>query len=380
VAVCALWLPPLIVFLAQDSAWAVLPAALLAAFAVRVLDLAPMARPAGQRAACLFIAVLLEAGVVAAVVGRVGWAVLALIAATAAAAWLVLHSGAHARLHRGRALTQSRGVSALLTLAVLLTLAGLSRYLSPEALAIFSGGEDRGVFALFRGGGGSAARQTPSKGRASDRVTILDRSFPGIVLWPEVKSQVSLVAPLPAMGPGLSRMPQSSPLSIPFYGAYWFLRPPDTEPPPGATVMRGTADRQGFRTNDGHPLTMEARQNFGLMINTNCCREILLTLRNADHYPGTVKLEMRLRNTALPGRPEMVLGWAQVQSNTQYRFWSGRGIVVDEDVTFAMPLTPTLAQFDEMSVRFELARMREDRSARIAIERIVLVPKGAASR
>jgi hypothetical protein len=48
---------------------------------------------------------------------------------------------------------------------------------------------------------------------------------------------------------------------------------------------------------------------------------------------------------------------------------------VPETLDFAMPAAPTLEAFDEFKVVFIRDRRRMDKSAKIAIERFVLVPR-----
>jgi hypothetical protein len=162
-------------------------------------------------------------------------------------------------------------------------------------------------------------------------------------------------------------------LRIPFYGVYWLLRPPDKMPPPTALTMRGSPSRRSFRTNDGAPLTMEARQNLGILVDVSCCSAIEVSIFNSDKYSGTVQVELVLSNTALRGRPSVSLGRLPVRSESRFRFFSAPGIVVEEKLVFPLPEALPFRQFDEFSVRFVTASMRADHAPRISVESFRLV-------
>ena len=67
------------------------------------------------------------------------------------------------------------------------------------------------------------------KGEATN-VNVPGTPHLGIILWPDVKKETTLVPPLPTLGrKALKNRKQA--LTIPFYGAYWFYRPPYLQPP-----------------------------------------------------------------------------------------------------------------------------------------------------
>jgi len=76
-------------------------------------------------------------------------------------------------------------------------------------------------------------------------------------------------------------------------------------------------------------------------------------IQNTDRYPGTVSLELILRNTTLPGAPFQSLGTAVVAST---RPWTlvGERLAVSEVLSFNIPPDLKLRQFDEVSVVFQL--------------------------
>jgi hypothetical protein len=118
---------------------------------------------------------------------------------------------------------------------------------------------------------------------------------------------------------------------------------------------------------------MEARQNLGRNIDLTCCKAIQMNIANADRWPRTVGIELALLSSTLPDRPLVSLGRQDVNSTPR---WGpgGEPPPVQEVLTFAMPASASFSYFDEFVVRFHLAGIRADKSAKIGIDRFVLVP------
>jgi hypothetical protein len=200
-------------------------------------------------------------------------------------------------------------------------------------------------------------------------------SYPGIVLWPDHPETVKLVAPrAPTRNPFASGV-RASILSIPFHGVYWVFQAPDSQPSPQSHLAHGSPDRFNIRSTDGRPLRLEARQNLGTFLDLAGCSDIRVAIQNADRYPGTVWLELILRNTTLPDTPSQSLGTAMVAST---RPWTpgGKRPAASEVLSFNVPRDLKLRQFDEVSVVFQLSPRRSNVGAKIAIERFTLVPRG----
>ena len=191
--------------------------------------------------------------------------------------------------------------------------------------------------------------------------------FPGVILWPETAPIPMLVEPLPK-GNGLSRRPPSQPFVIPFAGAYWMFRWPFTRPPANSFVRRGTPSDSFFSTVDGWPLTMEAHQKLDRELDLSCCSKVRVVIRNADKYPGTVAIELGLIHNA--GRPVM-LGSVAVTSTPDL----ARDPIMPVTETLEFTVPDRVLIFDEFDVIYRRLKMREDKSARIAIEKFVLVPR-----
>jgi hypothetical protein len=86
-----------------------------------------------------------------------------------------------------------------------------------------------------------------------------------------------------------------------------------------------------------------------------CCSQIQLVIRNTDQFPGTVSLELILLDSAIPMSLGSIAPAGQV-------------------VTYRIPQVLVLRKFDELKVVFHRDRIRADKSAKIAIERFILVP------
>jgi hypothetical protein len=200
-----------------------------------------------------------------------------------------------------------------------------------------------------------------------------DGGFPGVILWPELKPVPTLIAPLPPRGKGWSTAANVRPLSIPFSGEYWMFRWPYARPPQSSYFQRGNPAVLSFSTTDHRPMQMEAHHKLEQTVDLRCCSRIQLELRNADRYPGTVTVELVLLNGESPRPGAQSLGRALVVSMPDI----GKDPVtpVAETLNFAMPDAPTIEAFDEFKVVFLRDRGRMDKSARIAIDRFILVPR-----
>ena len=114
---------------------------------------------------------------------------------------------------------------------------------------------------------------------------------------------------------------------------------------------------------------MEAHHKLDKAIDLSCCSKIQIAIWNTDRYPGTVALEVILINTEQPRllSQSQSLGTAAVKS-------SPGALPVRETLEFTVPITRALERFNEFKVVFHRDRKRLDKSARIEIDRFVLVP------
>jgi hypothetical protein len=118
---------------------------------------------------------------------------------------------------------------------------------------------------------------------------------------------------------------------------------------------------------------MEARHKLDQSIALSCCSAIRLEIRNADRYPNTISLELVLIANDRPGAPSLSLGHDNVASQPDV----SRDPVtpVPEILEFPIRSTATLDSFDEFKVVFQRAWRRADKSAKLAIDRFILVPR-----
>jgi hypothetical protein len=196
-------------------------------------------------------------------------------------------------------------------------------------------------------------------------------SFPGVILWPEVKPVTVLIEPMPAIG---GKFAGSSHLFvIPFGGEYWMFRFLLPRPPRNSFFQRGSPANLSFSTTDHWPLQMEAHQKLEQNIDLSCCSRIELGITNADRYPGTVSMELIGINREIsPG--EFSLGKSMVMSVPDLQHQP----VMPVKETLAYPVPADLAgrAINEFKVIYQRVRGRTDKSAKVAIECFVLVPRG----
>jgi hypothetical protein len=235
------------------------------------------------------------------------------------------------------------------------------------------------------GGNGSAFGNTPAgqppgmPGSGRDDLpdasagNLADSGFPGVILWPEIKPIPTLIAPMPQTpdGGGAPVMPR--PLSIPFSGEYWMFRWPYARPPKTSFFQRGSPAALSFSSTDHMALQMEARHKLDQPIALSCCSAIRLEVRNADRYPNTISLELVLINNEQPGAPSLNLGHYNVTSRPDV----SRDPVtpIAETLEFPIPSTAALESFNEFRVVFQRSYRRADKSAKLAIDRFVLMPR-----
>lgn len=361
VAVAIFWLPPLALLLSDVSAWAGVAAIAVGWFGARsgfrssvqppregfgifraihilhsiprVPSLAALASGAGFEIAGLTL-----------VLGRIVMSAGCWVIGTAVVARLI----AAQRPKEAETASPMRALAPLAT-AVLFTIMGLIPFLEP-------GGGGPGTRAL--------ARQ-PEQNEKDDQGGI----FKGVILLTDPQPYTTLVPPLPFLPKELFRSKRSSPLSVPFYGVYWMFRPPYSQPPPGSFTTHGTPLDAVFRSTGPAPLVMEARQDFGKLIDVSCCSKIQIGIRSADR---ATTLELVLRNTMTPRQPSMTLGETEVPSALELR-QDQNAPAIPMVITFEMPRQPKIRQFDEATIIFNRRRYAKA-SVKVAIDRFVFVP------
>jgi hypothetical protein len=220
----------------------------------------------------------------------------------------------------------------------------------------------------FRSAREASSSASPTKAAAASEAG-LGGNYAGVILWPEIKRVTTLVAPLAS---GATIDSPAAPLNIPFGGEYWLYRWPYRRPPQHSTSRRGTPAALSFRTTDQFPLNMEAHQKLERPISLRCCGRLRVVILNVDRYPESVSLEVLLIDGQAPDPASQSLGRRRVNSSPDVA--AERPAPVREVLNFPIPSPSGLTEFDEIKVVFHRSAHRVDRSARIAIERFVLMP------
>jgi len=253
-----------------------------------------------------------------------------------------------------------------------------------RSLFLSGGSESRGnSFAIARhivdstfaqpSDGTSARVKTLQTTKIASAVDVVGPVFPGVELYPEEKPHPRLAAP-PSPATTASGIARSDPLSVPFDGVYWFWRGPSDRPPSNSVVMHGSPSARFFRSTDGDGMSMEARQNLGFMVDPKRYGAIEILIENADPFPNTVSILLKIRNTTIPGKPTLTLGMEEISAPARL---IGSGTATTQVLRFSIPSAIRIDSFDELTVSYYLKGARSDRSARIAIERFRFVPRGA---
>ena len=192
---------------------------------------------------------------------------------------------------------------------------------------------------------------------------VLGPVFPAVQLYPEQAGHPKLIAPRLSFDKGFGTT-RPDPLSIPFEGVYWFWNGPTEQPPSKSVVLYGSPSERFFRSTDGAGISMEAHQNLGFAVDPRLYSAIEIVLQNADPFPNTVSIALRVRDTSAAGTPARSLGLEKL---------SGSSLSKTQTLTFWIP--GSVERFDELWVSYYLKGPRNDRSARIAIELFRLVPR-----
>ena len=364
VACLATWFPPLAIFYTSRSPIAALIAIAIAATLTRAMLIRTTpAEPNSGLFPALCTGFLLEAAALAIAIDDWRTCVFVLAAASSLVVWLLttrnLWPPRAARLRRVRI------VPALL-LGVTFSAGGLSPYLA-HGKDNGGGGSGGGLLTVLLR---SPEKSTsPSKANGTSPAVIVGESYPGVILWPDTEKHVILVPPLPRTSRSLFASRAIDELSIPFYGAYYFFKAPGPMPK-NSFVAHGDPVSMTFRSTDLGPLAMEARQNFARLIDVNCCASIAVIIRNGDFRPGSLALELTLRNTTLPQKPLVTLGPEPIPPAIKNH------PPADQSIVFPMRPTLSLRQFDEVTVRILRPFPTADRSARISIRRFIFSRRG----
>lgn len=133
---------------------------------------------------------------------------------------------------------------------------------------------------------------------------------------PEV---AKVVAPPPRLRPTIV-VRLSRPLVIPFEGAYWYFRFLAKAPGRSAHIAQGTPTRISIDSTGWHPLILEAHQRLASPIDPRCCRELDLSILNADNPLGAIRIAVELIDSSWPNVQREDLGVHPVRSSMPSEF------------------------------------------------------------
>ena len=119
---------------------------------------------------------------------------------------------------------------------------------------------------------------------------------------------------------------------------------------------------------------MEARQNLGFAVDPKRFGAIEIFIENADPFPNSVSILLKIRNTTGPHNRTLTLGMEDVSTPASS---IGSGTATTQVLRFRIPSAIPMGSFDELTVSYYLKGARSNRSARIAIARFRLVARGA---
>jgi hypothetical protein len=192
--------------------------------------------------------------------------------------------------------------------------------------------------------------------------------YSGVILLAPPKPH-AFVSPTHANAePGMSK-----PRVIPFDGAYWYFKEPDTHPRASAHIAHGDPVKNQIRSTDYEPLIMEAHQGLIRPLDVSCCRVMKLDVLNGDANPGQIKVELLLRWKTEHARAQVTLGEQVLASSTVKPMPLNRAPVHDS-LTFQIPRAIQGKSIDEITVRLKPERMRSLAGAKVSVEDFALQP------
>lgn len=302
------------------------------------------------------VALSLQGSLILAIVGKfvASAAALALCLAMLIAWWTPADSLATRRLSGDRRAVQ------LAMLAFALLLLALTPWIA--------GTGGLGLSTAHASGGKSPTRP------ATPRTNQMGADYVGVILYPPPKKKLDIVPPRPN-APSLGHGIGSRTLIIPFDGPYWYFKAPMTGPGAHAHVSFGKSTEANVRSTDWMPLRMEAHMNLGTPIDLDCCREIDVTVTNADNRTGRIDLALVLSDTGTPALRSVNLGDAPVLSSETVRPTAHDRAPITETLHFTVPRTAPIHQFDEIDVILQPSAERSRIGARIAVDQFELVPR-----
>jgi hypothetical protein len=200
----------------------------------------------------------------------------------------------------------------------------------------------------------------------------LASDYSGVILTLPVKPHPRIEPPTPSNRTNFS-IALPKPVIIPFDGAYWYFKHPDTRPRADARIQNGDPIKANVRSTDHRRLAMEAHQTLPNSISGDCCHAIRIDLLNGDDRPGLIEIELLLRDTSTKPGSSLLLGSMPIPSS-QLQHISLNRQPFPESLRFQMPATARGTRFDEITVVIKPSSERAFAGSKIAIQNFVLLP------
>lgn len=196
--------------------------------------------------------------------------------------------------------------------------------------------------------------------------------YSGVILTLPPKAHPHIQPPAPS-NPTRFSAALAKQVIIPFDGAYWYFKQPDTRPSPNARIQQGDPIKANVRSTDHRHLAMEAHQMLPTPISGDCCHAMRIDLLNGDDRPGVIRIELVLRETSGKLGSALSLGSVAIRSSQRQHISLGRP-PVPESLRFRMPTMARGRRFDEITLVIEPSSDRALGGAKIAVQDFVLVP------
>jgi hypothetical protein len=151
---------------------------------------------------------------------------------------------------------------------------------------------------------------------------------------------------------------------IPFDGQYWYFQDPAIRPGPNPHIVQGDPMKSRIASTDNLPIVMEAHQKLRVPMEAHCCRALELNLMNADAVPGSITLEVQLRDAHgyVASLGNKVLPSSVVSPMPLHR------APVEETLVFQLPRGARDRPFDEITVKLKPERSRSLAAPEVAIQ------------
>lgn len=194
--------------------------------------------------------------------------------------------------------------------------------------------------------------------------------YQSIILWP-VPQKKQILAPLPErtelLAPGTTK-----PLVIRFNGAYWVMQSPERRPGKNAHQAHTSPLAVDIHANNSVPLVMEAHQQLGRPIRLAHCREVRMTVDNAEFAPAEISASIVVSDSTT--KRTFSLGEQALTSREPVGMELTRS-AHRETLRFQVPSHVTLRRFDEITVKIQPDMQHRLTAPKVGIVEFELVPR-----